>query len=1328
MLNRKVWCFLFIVVCLAGSVGLMAQVSPTGTLTGTVTDPSQAALVGADVKAKDNATGTEFNTKSGADGRFAINGLSPGQYTVTITMQGFKRGVFRDVKIIIGQIYDLSAHLELGDVAATVVVEAGQEVIETTTATVGTTISGQAITQLPFTSRDVLDLALLMPGAQTTGRPRQTSFMGLPKGAINITFDGINVQDSVLKSNDGFFTIIRPRVDDVEEFSISTAAQGAEQAGEGAVQIRFTSKRGGNAYHGGLFWYHRNDFLNANYYFSNLTVPQTPRQRFRLNQYGYKIGGPILKDKLFFFTDFEAYTNPGSVFRNNRTILTDAATGGQFTYPVTAVPGAPPSWVTCDSVALTCTAELLFMAAASTACAGGPCTSTVDTVVGGLLTAMNSAVSAPGVNLEANPSLFQRSLAFNNPLKSKRIFPDLRFDWNINKNHSFEFDYHYSHFTSTPDSLNGKDSTFPVAPFNTNQGSQISNRSLFVGAWRWNIGSNKSNELRFGVQSAPVVFFPDLNRSVYPQAATNLGGARIRPFLNLVTQPLTSYNTQGRNGALGQLIESFSWSRGKHNLSFGMTWTEQRYNDFFAGENVATVRLNLVPTDPARAMFNTTNLPGANTTAQTNARLANARSLYAMLAGRLGNSSSTNKAYNGDVFVNADTRQFQTGHDLLNKVTQREFGFYGTDSWRLRPSLTFTYGLRWEYQGAPVDTLNEYFRVRGGNPFGISGVGNLFKPGTLTGTTPVFDLNNGLPWWDKDMHDFAPSVGLAWQPNFDNNLWKRAFGGPGKTVIRTGYSITYTREGLNNFFTITQGNPGYSGVQTTNPVALASCPGGVCAAGTFPAGSLQLQSLNFPTLLQTPGSFRTTFPIDPVAGDPVNAHDQNLRVPRVQSWQLGIQRELTPNMVLEVRYVGNHGTGLWRQVDLNAFNIFENGFLAEFLKARDKLRINGGTSFANLNPAGGTMPLPILTGAFTGSRTGPQTDPGFSDGTNIGYLNGGLAGQFASDLAFDITSWNNIQTAGFARNFWLVNPDAQGGAFRFYNGSQSTYNALQVEFRRRPAKGLQFNGNYTWSKSLTNYFANASDSFNNFDTLHDPGRNKGLAPFDLRHAFKLQAIYELPFGTGHKWNSSYGFVNRIIEGWSLNNITRWQSGRVTRIEGNTFRDANGNITTQNGTVNQYDSGVQLIGLTPNQLQNQLSIRQVTLPATATSPARGAVFWFPDSLLAANGTANATFLRACGTPGVFCQRLFLTGPRFMRTDISIVKKTRITERTNFEFRAEFLNAFNNINFMYGGNAAATPTSRSLQNTTFGRMGDAYQDLSTTDDPGGRIIQMVLRFNF
>jgi len=1289
-----------------------AQVSNNGTLIGTVSDATGAVIAGAAVKVKDDATGSVLETKSTADGTFSLANVRPGTYTVTVLMQGFKTGEFRNVKVVVGNTTNLSAKMDVGEISSSVVVEAGTDVLQTQQTSVGSTVTGRLIREIPFTSRDTLDLATLDPGAQSTGRPRETTFNGLPQGAINITLDGLNVQANDSKSSDGFFTMIRPRIDSIEEFNITTAAQGAEQSGEGAVQIRFETKRGSNQFHGGAWWYHRNDFFNSNYYFNNLAG--TPRQRLRLNQFGYSVGGPIWKDKIFFFHAFDIWKKPESLSQT-RTLLTAAASTGTFTYPVTAIPaiGATNTWTTCNVGALTCTANLLAMVSGQATAVPN---NTLDPMIQTYLQAINSAVGQAGVGSLADPSLFQRSYTFNNSSTGARYFPDFRFDWQITKNHSFTAIYHYQDFNSSPDLLNGRGPSYPVAPFNQiNWGSQLSTRNSFSFAHRWNIGSAMSNEARFGVLSVPSNFQGDQDASTYPQFATPLGSLFARPCFAtnagcttnaVISQPFLGYAPFTRNFAIAQLSDNFGWTRGRHTFNFGFSMSEQRGG--FDNRNAAAGQVNvgISTNDPANGVFagSATSLPGAST-----AQLTNARNLYSLLTGRVLSFTST-------VFVNNATRQFTPGSNRIDRVRQTEFGFYGTDNYRLTNNLTLNYGLRWEYQGAGEDPDNLFYNLTGGSAgvWGVSGVGNLFAPGTLTGTATTYELQNGRPWYNKDLNNLAPSLGLAWTPNIDNKLWKTVFGEAGKTVLRGSYAISYTREGVNNWITIANGNPGSAGNLSSTATAAASV-----SAGQFAAGTVQFSSLNVPGVVQTPTSFGANFSPSLVNADSVNAFDENLRIPTVQSWSFGIQRELSPSMVLEVRYVGNHGTGLLRQLNLNEINIFENGFLNEFNNARNNLSICRATAGCTLRFSNqglpGQVPLPIMTATFTGSATGSQTNTSFSSGANIGFLDAGLAGSFAGALN-TLAGWTNLTSVvnpatgrNYPSNFWMVNPNARGGAFLMTNNAHSTYNALQVELRRRLSHGLQFNGSYVWSHSLTNLFADSSVSFLTYNSMRNPGRDKGASPFDLRHAFKMQFIYEMPFGAGKRWSASNGVINRMIEGWQLSSITRWQTGRVFRLD-----SGNG------GTVNANDPGVELTGINAQQLQSMLEVRKV--PGTP-----GQVFYFPASLIS-GGTANSAFIKPCSTPGGFCQRLLLYGPSFFREDMSIIKKTRITEKTNIEIRAEFLNAFNNINFLFGGTAGTSIASQTSVSSSFGRITNAYQDTSTTDDPGGRIIQFVIRINF
>jgi carboxypeptidase family protein len=1309
-----------LVVVIFFGVATRAQSNPTGTLTGTVLDTSNAVIPGAAVQVVEATTANAYHTTSGPDGHFLVGNLPPGMYTVTVTATGFQTGVYQSVSIVVGKIYDLKVTLKVGETSTTVTVEAGEQVLETTQTAIGTTIAGPVITHLPSDSNTALWGATMMsPAIQTIGGPRQSSAEGLPGGAVNVTLDGIAAQWQPGKSGDPLFTMVYTAIDDISEVNVSTAAASSNDSGEGAVQVNMVSQRGTNAWHGGAWEYFRNDWLNSNYYFNNLAG--SPRQKMRYNQYGVKLGGPIWKDKVFFFADMDWLARPQSSSQT-RTLLTTQAAQGQYTYAVASVPASLPAWVTCNAGALTCTADLMQMAANFGA------TSTVDSVVGSAIASAEQSTSAPSVHSLGPVSLFQQAITFNTPGSYGQKMPDFRLDWNITRNHSFEADYHLTKFSLGTDILNGRGVTYPVAPFSTNQGGYVADRQIFAWAWRWNLNPAQSNEVRFGFQASPEAFASNINPGVYPVMTTNLGSSRIQPGfpnsttngtpIQLMDDPWLTFTSPTQdNPGVAQLMDNFVWSKGNHSMAYGFTLTRSIYHDRNFSPSFAQLSLGMSSSDPMNANFNSSNLPGASVTDQ-----GTAAQLYGLLAGRV-------TSYNGSVALDPSTRQFVTGRYLSDAYHQSDIGFYASDSWRFRPNLTFNYGLRWEYEGVPVDDLNEYFNLQGGSAalFGVSGKGNLFKPGTLAGSSPVYVLDNGKPWYNNWYKGFAPSLGVAWQPGFDNSIWHRVFGNAGDTVLRAGYSIAYSREGVFNWNA--SANPGYTGQQFDNAV---SAPSG---AGTFTAGSLQLQSLNIASVAQNPASFQTTIPINPAAFNSVNAEDPNLHMPYIQSWSFGVQRQLTPNMAFEVRYVGNHGVGLWQTVNLNEVNIFENNFLGEFNNAASNLQICMATpacasapSFADQGLAG-QVALPIFTSAFTGSQSGSQSDPNFS-GPFVNLVSTGQAGSMANSLtgSSNLTFWQNLQAAGFPSNFFQVNPDATGGANLLRNGFQSTYNALVLDFRRRPSHGLQFDANYTFSKGLTDdWQRNTNNASDAFMTLRSRGLMKGPSPYDLRSVIKIYTVYNLPFGSGHFLDAHNSVINHIIGGWSFNAMNRWQTGRPALLFGGL-----------GGTFNQNDGGVTLTGMSWNHLQSLAGVYKTP----GTGPANpGAVWYFPQSILENTGSApgvNPAVLAACSTPGQFCQRGFIYGPAFFRADWSLEKDTRITERVSSEFRVEFLNAFNNANFLWGDayNAAGfyagasffSTVSGNLQNPAFGRIGTAYQDPDSTDDLGGRIIQLVARINF
>ena len=311
----------------------------------------------------------------------------------------------------------------------------------------------------------------------------------------------------------------------------------------------------------------------------------------------------------------------------------------------------------------------------------------------------------------------------------------------------------------------------------------------------------------------------------------------------------------------------------------------------------------------------------------------------------------------------------------------------------------------------------------------------------------------------------------------------------------------------------------------------------------------------------------------------------------------------------------------------------------------------------------------------------------------------------------------NRNAAGLPANFFRVNPDVLGGAFLVDNGTQTWYDAFQIEFRRRMSKGLLLQGNYTFSKSISNFYASSSAVAKNYFSLHDVSLDKGINPYDITHAFKTNFIYELPFGRGQRWMSgASGLLNGFIGGWGFNGSVRVQSGNPVNF-----------------------GNVQLVGMDRDDLQKLIEVRK----------GNTAVFYLPEDVITntarafavsynsagqpvyTNGTPTGRFLAPAGFGNCIqahagqcgITNLVVKGPRFVRPDLSLVKKIRFTENNNLELRAEFLNAFNAPNFIIG-NAANDLNGAPLS----GVITAAYQDTSTTNDPGGRLVQLVVRWNF
>ncbi len=1283
-----------LLLALAATAVFGQSSSATSSLSGVVLDPSGAVIPGADVNARNDAMGEEFKAVTADNGTFFIPSLPPGVYTVSVMLTGFKQAVVKDVNLYTGVTRTVRVTLEMGEISETVVVTGGGEILQSHSANIATTINVNQIANLPLVSRNPLNFVVLLPGVNTARGNRDSTINGLPSSAIDITLDGINIQDNFNKTSDGFFTRVPVSLDSVQEVTVSTATPEAQGGGMGAVQIKFVTRQGSNEFHGGLYWYHRNPWLNSNYWFNNRDLPpdpktgKAPRARVLFNQYGFRAGGPVMipglldgRNRAFFFVNYEEFRQPTQVNRQ-RTIFNPLTQTGVFQYNVTVGGQTEVRQV-----------NLLTLAASRGQ------TSTLDPTIQKLLSEMRSAASTTGgISQMTDPNLQQWSYSPTGMGLTYR--PTVRFDLTLSDKHRMEVTWTYHIGRGKPDFLNGFEPRFPGFP---NQGSQPADRYTGSIGLRSTLSPRIVNEFRAGLSLGPSRFNPEASAATFSGPVANQDGFALGISAAGIVNAHSVTAPTRRNPAMRDISNSVTWTRGAHSLSFGgkFTWVTLTYN---AQTLVPSIVFSTHSTDPANAMFVTANFPGA-----ASADLTRAANIYAVLTGRV-------TAINANARLIEETGQYKYLGNAFERSRQKELGLFVQDSWRVRPGLTLNYGLRWEVQG-PFHPLNSSYTTASlEDVWGVSGYGNLFKPGVMTGRVTQFvQFKKGVGGNETGLGNLAPSFGFAWSPNPKGGLLKKILGGGGMTVIRGAYSIAYSRRGIGDFRGTFSANPGVI-ITTNRDMTVGNLVGG--ALGSLPLLFREKDRLGPPAFDLEP-----KYPLTGAVTASVNRYDPNLKVPYVQSWTFGIQRELTRNIALEVRYVGTRHLRGWTTYNYNEVehNILENGLFEEFKLAQANLRANiaagRGNTFRYFGPGTGTSPLPIALAYFSGvpaSQAGDSaryTSTNFTSTTWVNQLAlyNPAPLTYAANLHSDATRRTNALNAGLPANFMMTNPDLRGGANLVSNGGYTRYDSMQVELRRRMSKGLLVQSSYVFSKG----FSSSRISF------RAPRINTLASGTDssLKHALKVNWIFELPIGQGQPFFAGAGrLLNYFIGGWEFGGAGRIQSGSIQDF---------GNVNLAGMTEKEFrklyglhfDDTNKVIYHLPKDIVDN-TIRAFAVSATSATG------------YGASGPPTGRYIAPANSPtciqviGNECARtnLFVTTPRFTRFDLSLVKKARITETVSFELRAEFLNAFNHTNFYTHLNMT------NFTSATFGQVTSAYSDSANTNDPGGRLGQIVVRINW
>ena len=678
-------------------VSLVSAQTATGRISGTVLDPTGAAVQDALITIRSEASGATFSVVTSSAGGFTAIDLPAGIYAVEVEVPGFRRHVVQSVKVDVATETSLPPiRLEIGEITVVVEVEGGVSQVQTTTAELTSTVTSGQIVDLPLINRDPLGLIHLQAGVVSAGRAN-TAINGQRTSFSNVTLDGINIQDNYIRGNGLDFLPNRTLLDQVAEFTITTQNANAAVSG-GSSHVSFTTQSGGSEYHGSLYWHNRNSALSAAEWFSNRQG--LPKPTLNQNQLGGSLGGPILKNKLFFYTNYEAFRRLSEAL-DNAEILTAEARRGIFRY--------------FDQNENLQQVNVLRMQALQV----DPAARVILDQIPGPDQINNFDVGDSDRDQLRNTAGY-RFLTRND---SDRDAVTNRFDWTLSAKHLVSATYQYTRERNQrPDAGNGYH-RIPVV-------QDFGHTNFLSLAWRWSPGPRWSNELRGGFNLAPGDF----------RTSENRGDVLLTGFL--FRNPVVNFDPQGRYTDTFNFMNNTAHQRGNHSLRFGVQTQQVRVETFDSFGTLPTFSLNIEP--DSQFALATRFFPGR---IDSNDFFA-AERLLATLGGIVGQARQT---FN----ITDRNSGFVPGSEFRRRYALDSVALYFQDGWRVTPRFTLNLGLRWEYFGR--------FDERDGlmlNP--VSRPGGIFDMLRSDAILDFAGSEVGRPLWEADLNNYVPNVGIAW--------------------------------------------------------------------------------------------------------------------------------------------------------------------------------------------------------------------------------------------------------------------------------------------------------------------------------------------------------------------------------------------------------------------------------------------------------------------------------------------------------------------------------------------------------------------------------------
>lgn len=1204
--------------CLVCSTWLMAQ-STGGRILGRVADPSGAVLAGVKVNLVNDATGAQRSVQTNDTGDYVFVEVPPGSYYTEFELTGFKKNVRRGITLDVNQVVTLNMVLQLGEAREIVDVTSEAPLVDTTSTQLGAVVNNRSVNELPLNERDTYQFLQLQPGVQSQLGSSGSTFYGSDKAgsvsvnggrgrANNFSVNGGDANDTFVNA-----AAVQPTPDAIDEFRVITNTFDAEYGRNSGAVVNVITKSGTNNLHGDVYEYFRNKVLNAQG-FLNTTKPQ-----FNQNQFGGTLGGPIKKDRTFFFGSYEGRrvrkgdASPLVQLPTQAEIGGDFSAGGAFGGGIDTTglaPGTAPFLAQAIDGRPGCDAALGY-SIASLPSQPNPNipnatyipwtevfpnvqipTQCMDPV------ALNLLQYLPAANIPAS-SQYQGV-----PTESDNQDQfTVRVDHRINDRQNLSVYYYFTDETDHAPFYGFQASGANVPGYGTivKQRFQQWNPSH-----TWTITNALVNEFRVTyLREGQLTFQHPQNTGSVTSFCT--GAAAPYCFTG------TSDSNSGANSIQGQL-----GTNPKYGITPGLpaNRTGLPFVNVSGGFNLGNGWEGELPQVGNSFQFsdNLSWVKG-NHTAKFGADVRRSRfdqTLYYNVSGNFTfNSSGTNAVVSTDNYPGyflglVDT--YSQGSGQRENVRNTGVYWFAQDSWKVRNNLTLNYGLRWELDTPLTDVLGHVQTFRPGQtsktyPCTITAPG-ASSPLAYCPTGLVVPGDPGVPGGMTSTYykAFAPRLGLSYSPNFGNGFLGKVFGNNGKTSIRTGWGLFYNpmeQLVLEQFGAEPPFGSSPSFFNTFFNTPFVGQGGSVASNGfngilTPPKGQ-DPNWVNFAPILMY-GDFQP-----------------HLRTQYTAQYNLSVQREIAKDLLWQINYVGAQGHRLLASHDINAGNpqtCLDLANLGQGCGATGE-----DTTYQFTLPSGSTLTLPsgqVITGAAGGTPiflagTRPYSAPNC-------VTNGANAGTNCP------ANGNPIFTNIFAEDTIAT----------------SAYNSLQTMLEKRFSHGLQFQAAYTWSKSL-DWASSFEETLNPFDFK----RSRSLSLFNSAQRFVINYVWDIPVP---KYS---GIAGKLLDDWQVSGITQFQSGFPIRLQ------------TQND--NELIGSLFFFGTAAPQLSGKLQILNPKQPGHLyLNPAQ-----FSDP-----------------TPGSFSTtpRSICCGPGENQWDITFVKKVGITEARYFEFRTDIFNAFNKTEFV------------------------------------------------